>query len=248
MAGFSVLFKKEFKHQLRTYRLLIVVAIFFVFGLGTPLLLNYMPVLLPADEGIVIPDFTTTDVVKEYMDTVGQVGLIAAILVAMGAVARERESGTAAMTLSKPVGCGAFITAKLAALALAFGIGVAVGALGCYIYTLILFGNPGALDFFLANIVAGLYLLVCLAVTLMYSSLFKRQLAAGGLALVSLIGLAAISGLPVMKDYSPGALLAWSQRIASGSGPNTWGVLITSLVLALLTILIGWQVLKRKEL
>ena len=65
--------------------------------------------------------------VNEYLDTVGQIGLIAVILVAMGAVAKEREMGTAAMTLSKPVGCAAFITSKFAVLALTFGIGIAVG-------------------------------------------------------------------------------------------------------------------------
>lgn len=158
MTRFWVLFKKEARGHLRTYRLLIVVAVFFVFGLGTPLLLKYLHALLPSEDvSIVLPEFTSIDAVKEYIDSLGQVGLIAAILVAMGSVARERESGTAAMTLSKPVGCGTFIAAKLATLAVTFGIGIAVGAIGCYIYTVILFGNPGGLSFFAANLVGTLH-------------------------------------------------------------------------------------------
>ena len=118
---------------------------------------------------------------------------------------------------------------------------------------MILFGNLGVLNFFVANLVAGLYLLVCLAVIVMYSSFFKSQLAAGGMAMVSLIGLAATSGLPVLKDYSPSALLAWAQRIASGSGPSTWGALIAathsrhSSGNPMYTHR-AWQVFKRKEL
>ena len=247
--SFFILFKKELKEQVKTHRMLIVAAVFFFFGLGTPLLINYLPVLVPVEESaIVLPEFTAVDAVEGYIDTAGQVGLIAAILIAMGSVARERELGTAAMTLSKPVGCGAFVSAKLAALTVTFATGIVIGALGCYIYTMILFGNVGAPDFIAANLLIGLYLLVCLAVTLMYSCIFKSQLAAGGLALVSLISLTATSGLPLMQDYSPGALSGWARRVATSSGPQPWGALIAGIVLIALTTLIGWQVLKRKEI
>jgi len=168
--------------------------------------------------------------------------------VAMGSVATERESGTAAMTLSKPVGCGSFILAKLAALAVTFGVAIAVGAVGCYLYTVVLFGNPGGFDFFIATLIGALYLLFCLAVTVMYSGFVKSPIAAGGLSLVTLAAIAGTAGLPVMKDYSPGALLSWAEDVASAGGPNSWWVLIVSVVLIILTTVIGWQVFKRKEL
>jgi ABC-2 type transport system permease protein len=249
VSSFFVLFKKEFRGQLRTYRLLIVVAVFFVFGLGTPLMLKYLHELVPAENvAISIPEFTTADVVESFISSLGQLGLIAAILVAMGSVATERESGTAAMTLSKPVGCGSFILAKLAALAVTFGIAIAVGAVGCYLYTVVLFGNPGGFDFFIANLLGALFLLFCLAVTVMYSSFVKSPIAAGGLSLVTLAAIAGTAGLPVMKDYSPGALLSWAEDVASAGGPNSWWVFIVSVVLIILTTVIGWQVFKRKEL
>lgn len=249
MSSFFVLFKKEFQGQLKTYRLLIVVAVFFVLGLGTPLLLKYMHELVPANDTVIeIPEFTSLDSVTGYLDSLGQLGLIAAILLAMGAVSRERETGTASMTLSKPVGCGSFIVAKLAALAVTFGIGMAIGAIGCYLYTVVLFGNPGGLNFVYASLLGFLYLLFCLAVTVMYSSFFKSQLAAGGLALVTLAAILGTAGLPGMEDYSPGALVKWSQDMASGLSTNPWGILIVSVVLIILTTVIGWQVFKKKEL
>ena len=249
MSSFFVLFKKEFRGQLRTYRLLIVVAVFFVFGLGTPLMLKYLHELVPAENvAISISEFTTADVVESFISSLGQLGLIAAILVAMGSVATERESGTAAMTLSKPVGCGSFILAKLAALAVTFGIAIAVGAVGCYLYTVVLFGNPGGFDFFIATMLGALYLLFYLAVTVMYSGFVKSPIAAGGLSLVTLAAIAGTAGLPVMKDYSPGALLSWADNVASAGGPNSWWVLTVSVVLIILTTVIGWQVFKRKEL
>jgi len=46
MNGFIALFKKELKEQYRTHRFLIVGAIFTLFGIGTPLLLKFLPKLL----------------------------------------------------------------------------------------------------------------------------------------------------------------------------------------------------------
>jgi ABC-2 type transport system permease protein len=249
MTSFIAFFNKEFKGQLRTYRLLIVVAVFFVFGLGIPLLLKYMQALLPSGEvGIVLPEYTAADVAGEFLDTLGQMGLIAAILITMGMVANERESGTAGMTLSKPVGCGTFIAAKLTALALTFGVGIVVGAIGCYIYTVVLFGSLNLFNFTAATLLAMLYLFVCIAVTLMFSSFFRSQLAAGALALVVLLAMTGTAGLPGLKYYSPGALLAWSKNVALDSNDHFWGALIIGLVVIILTTVIGWQVFKRKEL
>ena len=248
MDGFAVLLKKELKQQVRTHRLLIVAAVFFFFGLGTPLMLHYLPQIVPQEDMIAIPEFTAADSVEGYLGNFGQIGLLAAILMAMGAIARERESGTTAMILSKPIGRGAFIAAKLAALAIIFAIGITLGGLGCYAYTLVIFGNPGGLHFFAANLVAGLYLLICLAVTLMFSSFFRSQLAAGGLALVLLIVMAATAGLPIMEAYSPGALLMWSTEIAEGNWSMAWGALFVSLAVVGAAPAIGWQVFRRKDI
>jgi hypothetical protein len=96
--------------------------------------------------------------------------------------------------------------------------------------------------------VAALYLVFCLAVTLMYSCLFKSQVAAGGLALLTLVVLAATAGLPGMKEYSPGALASWSERLVTGGGLDPWGALAVGVGLVLATTIAGWQAFKRMEL
>jgi ABC-2 type transport system permease protein len=249
VSSFFVLFRKEFKGQLRTYRFLIVIALFFIFGLGTPLLLKYLHALIPAEDAVIgIPEFTAADAVQSYISSLGQLGLVAAILVAMGLVAGERESGTAAITLSKPVGRGSFIVAKLGALMVTFGTAVVVGSAGCYLYTVVLFGNPGGFNFFVASLLGALYLLFCLAVTVMYSSFVRSSIAAGGLSFVTLVAIAGTAGLPGIKYYSPGALVSWAENVAMAGGPNPWWVLIVSVVLIITATVIGWRVFKSKEL
>lgn len=250
MTGFSVLLKKELRDHVKTYKLLIVVAVFLLLGLGTPLLFYYLPSLLEntGDIPIPIPDFTAADVVSEYLGTITQIGILVVILVAMGAVARERERGTAVMTLSKPVGRGTFIASKLAALSVTFGLGLASGAVACYVYTTILFTGLNAPSFVVVNLLAGLFFLVCISVTLLCSTFFKSQLAAGGLALLAIVGLWALALIPPLELYAPMGIINWGQRIIAGSGPSAWGAVGISLGLVALCTTLAWQTLLRKEL
>lgn len=249
MELFYVLLKKELTGHWRSYRLLGIVAVFFFFGATPPLLLHYLPALLPSDElSVALPEFKALDVLTEYLDSVGQVGLIAAILMAMGAVAKERERGTAAMLLCKPVNRGLFVLSKLLALGKVFFLAMIVGTAACYFYTVILFGSVDLASFAVANLLAVVYILLCLAVTITYSTMLRSQLAAGALALVSLIGLSAVSAIPVVKEYSPGAVMSWAKAIAIGLDAPMWGALAMGLAVIAISTLISWRSFNKAEI
>lgn len=249
--NFSVLFRKEVKESLKTYRLLIVVALLVVFGLTTPLILKFLPKILEMSGEAIpfqLPVFTAADAIKSYLGNLGQIGLLIAVLVSMGAIAQERERRTAVMTLSKPAGFGAFVTAKLAVLALTFAIGLILGAAGCYLYSVVLLGPFAAGSFVLINLLAFTYLLVCISLTLMFSAFFRNQLAAGGLALGSLIILALMSNIPPLAQILPVALMNWASSIAAGNGLTAWPALFVSLAIIAGSTIAAWQILKKREL
>lgn len=250
MKGFSALFKKELREQVKTHRLLIVLAVFLVLGMGTPLMLYYLPSIVNTSEGtqLPIPDFTAADVCSEFLGSIAQIGMVVVILVAMGVVSRERERGTALLTLSKPVGRGAFIAAKLAALAVTFELSLIVSALFCYLYTYILFDGVGGVAFAAATALAGLFLLLCISVTLLCSSIFKSAFAAGGLALAIIVVLWALSAIPNIGSYAPMGILSWASGLVLGKATSAWGSLAISLGLAAAFGVGAWQALVRKEL
>ena len=251
MTGLNALLKKELKEQFKTYRLLIIAGVFLFFGLSTPLMLKYLPELIKlAGEDIVIdlPPPTALQALGEYTDTVVQVGVLVAVLVAMGAVARERERGTAAMVLSKPVGRGAFVLAKLMALSLSFIVALGLASTACYIYTVLLLGEVDALAFLGSNLLLALFFILCLAVTLLFSSLFKNHLAAGGVALAALIGQTVMAQLPWIGEYTPGSLISWGSRFLSGDALSAWGAVVVSLAVVVACLSLSRLVLKRKEI
>ncbi len=171
-----------------------------------------------------------------------------AVLFAMGAVARERERGTAAMVLSKPVGRGAFVMAKLMAMSTSFIIALGVASIACYVYTVLLIGEANASGFLGLNLLMALFFVVSLSVTLLFSSLFRSQLAAGGVALAILIGQAVITQLPWIGDYTPGRLISWGTELLSGATDSAWPAVAMSIVIIIGCLFLSRLALKRKEI
>ncbi len=250
MNGFGALLKKELWEQLKTYRVIVVGSVFLFFGITTPLLLKYTPELLKlAGEQmqISLPPPTAVQSLVEYAGTVGQIGVLVAVLVAMGCVANEIQRGTAVITLSKPVTRLAFVLSKLTAVSTTFILSLAVGSAFCLVYSVVLIGQADVISFVGLNLLVALFLVFCLAVTVMFSSMFKSSLAAGGVSAGVLVGQAVISVLPLVGDYMPGKLLGWGNALFTGS-KSYWPALVVTVALIGLSVYLAQRLLKNKEM
>ena len=262
MKGLSALLKKELKEQLRTHRIFIVAGVFLVFGLITPIMVKSLPELIKmaGELDFVLPPPTAVQSLGEYTSTIVQLGVLIIVLIAMGAISRERESGTAALVLSKPVSYPAFVTAKFTALGLTTLIGTVLGSLACWGYTCILFDNVPSQAFAAQNALLLPYFALTIAATLLFSSLFRNQLTAGALGLVTIIILTIASSLPWVGRYLPGELVNWGSRLLNSTTqvwdiavettpPATaWGAIAVTLVLTISSLYLAWTFLKKKEI
>lgn len=225
--------------------------IFLLFGFSTPLMLYYLPELLKlSGEEIIIevPLPTAIQVLAEYSSTVLQIGILVAVLVAMGAIAQERVRGTAHIIFSKPISHGAFIMAKLVALSATFLTGLILGSIACYAYTIILIEDINIAAFLGQNALLALFFIFCLSFILLLSSVFRNQLAAGGIALAALIGQALMVRLPFIGDYMPGRVTDWGMDLVSGSGVTAWGAVIVTIILTALCAYLARLSLLRQEI
>jgi len=251
MTGLRALLKKEFKEQFRTHKLLIVLAVFAVFGLAAPLLVAFSPQLikLAGDANTAsLPPPTAVQAFTNFASFMIQVGMVVAVMVAMGAVANELRVGTAVITLSKPVSRAAFVLAKLISVSTTFILALAVAAGLCFFYTNRLIQSPDGTAFLQFNLLFGLHLLFSLAVTLLFSCLFKSALAAGGLAVATIIGQSFMSGMPFIGNYLPGKLLGWGSNLLVGISQNQWPAVGVTIGLTVLAVYLGQRVLKTREI
>jgi ABC-2 type transport system permease protein len=251
MTGLMPLLKKEIMEQLRTYKLVIVASIFLFFGITTPIMLKYLPQILKlagtSGLEINVPPPTAIQSLAKYTSTIGQTGVFVAVLMAMGSIANEIRQGTAVITLSKPVSRAAFVNAKLIAISLTFLLSLVAASLACYGYTAWLIGGADPLAFAVQVLLLGLFLIFCIAITLMLSSLFKSSLAAGGISLAFIVAQGILSAIPRIGDVFPGKLLSWGDLLLAGGGKSYWPALGITVVTTIVCIWLAQRWLRYKD-
>jgi len=250
---FLAMLRKELVEQWRSRRLAAVAAVFLFFGFLSPLGAKLLPDLMKSlgDTGEIVIEFptpTAQDGLLQHVKNTSQLGVFLAVLVTMGALAREKERGTAAMILSKPASRAHFLLSKFVALTLVFGLCLALAGLACYYYTVVLFKGIGDARFVEMNLLLALFIEFYLAVTLLGSTIARSQVLAGGLGLGAVFVVAILGALPRIGAYMPTALLEWARVLMVGSGEPAWGAVAVSLGGIIVCLGAALVVFERQEL
>ena len=256
MSATSVLVRKELLESWRTMRLPIVAGLFLVVGLTSPLLAKFLPEIITAAAGdqlpsIPIPTPVPADAVDQVWKNLAQFGAFAAIILAMGSVATERDRGTAAFILSKTVSRDAFIAAKVAAigaiLALCVALAVAVG----WFYTAILFEPLPATGWIGLASLAWLGLAAWAALTFLGSTVTGSAAAAAGLGFGALLVLSIASAIPNVGQFTPGGLAGPAVALAAGVPVDVGDLIVpvvsTTILIAVALGVSAWS-FRRQEL
>jgi ABC-2 type transport system permease protein len=245
--------RKELLEQVRTKRLLVLAVVLLFFGMTSPLMAKITPQILsmvPGAEAIasIIPEPTIMDAIGQYVKNVNQFGVLMALLLTMGMVAVEKDRGTAAMMLSKPLPRGVFLLAKFAATSLVFLGCMVLAGLGAYYYTVVLFHAPDAAAWVSMNLLLWVNMLVFVALTLFFSVLVRSQAAAAGLSVGVILVFSLISISPVLAKILPDRLVAWSAALFTGGIEPAWPALWVSLGLIAASLAGAWLVFRRQEI
>jgi ABC-2 type transport system permease protein len=144
---------------------------------------------------------------------------IGVVTTAQGAIVREKQLGTAAWLLSKPVSRSAFVLAKFVAYAVGFlSLAIVLPSAIFYGQSLFFAGRVPELAGFLAGVgIAALHTLFYLALTLLLGTLFNTRGPIGGIAmgvlfagflLPNVLPQAAVLAFPwMLKDLAVGLVL-----------------------------------------
>lgn len=265
--NFFLMLRKELRELATSYKLVFVPVVFALLGVSQPVAYKMLPTLLknasnlPPGSVLQIPVPNPGEVVATALGQFGQLGLFLLILVAMGAVAGERQSGVAATVLTKPVSRGAYFAAKVIAYGLLAAVSLFLAiALTAY-YTDLLIGPVNWGGAFLGALLYLPNLLLAVAAAVAFSSFMPTSLGAGGLALVAYILLNTVPKYlgSFSRQAYPGALTEGAAAAMLGKplpAADTLGLtfpaaslpLATVLVLAIAFALLGWGLLRRQEI
>ena len=246
MSTVVALLRKDVLEQWRTYKLLSAVLILLAFGLMSPLVAKYTPELVEgfvSDLETTLPAPKTSDAIDQIIRNFGQMAPFAAILLAMGTIATEKQRGTAALVLVKPVTRTAFIVSKFTALSATLFAGMALGCIGGYFYTMVLFEALPVAGFTMSTLLMFLAIMVIASVTFLASTLFRSSVPAACVGLAAFAVMALLSVIPGLGDYMPMGLYWPARELALGNNPGkligpvlaNLGMVASSLLLASLS-------------
>ncbi len=201
MKGYAAFVRKELLEQRRTYKLLIMLAVFTIFGTMSPLLAKLMPDLFKSMEiegmTITIPEPTFIDAYAQFFKNVTQMGVIVLLLVFSGSMSHDLSKGTLTNVLAKGLPRASVILSKYTASLALWTLSLALSAAVNYVYTLYLFGSHTAANLMLSLLCLWLFGAFLIAISVLTGTLFK-----GGYS--GLLVTAVILGLLLLLSAFPG--------------------------------------------
>lgn len=254
--GFAAFCRREFLEQLRTFRLLIVLAAFLFVGIASPVLAKLTPQLLSAlgsdelggVELLLVKEPDATDALFQYQKNFALLPLLV-ILLMMGAVSGEKARGTAAMSLVKPVSRTAWLLAKGVVPAVVLLGGTLLAAIITLAYTVVLFGEIDVFGFAAMNGLLLLSLWSWLSIALLGSTLMPGIGASAGFALGTFAVVSLLGSFPSLGRFTPAGLGNAVVDLVLGRDPTHVGTsLAATTVFILLPLALAAWSLRRQEL
>lgn len=253
MRGYGAFAKKEWMQVVRSYKLYILLTVFFIFGMLSVLGAKFMPQLMDAllPEGMVLqlPDPTALDAWAQFFKNIAQLGFFILAIVFSGSMASEIKSGTLVPLLTKGLPRTTVVLAKFSILTLVWSICCAVCFVVCQLYTIYFF--PQRLPNLLFSVVC-LWLFGVLLVTLvlvggiLFRSSYGSLLFTGGVVVAGFI----FNMLPGCQKYNPLVLATNNMQLLNGQSDTAafiWPVLLCIGCIAGL-LLVGIAAFRRTKL
>ncbi|MCL2014862.1 MAG: ABC transporter permease [Defluviitaleaceae bacterium] len=256
MSNFMIFLKKEFSEIIRTKWLLVIACVFGGFSILSPLTARFMTdilVLALGDDGLGIPlpavDFTQS--YMQFFGDIGQMGIIAIILLSMGVILRELRSGTAYTMFMKGLAPAVFVIAKFTARAFALLVIMFLAATLVQLYTFLLFEET----FNYGNVLLSVSL-IWLYLSFVLSFVMFASAAVNSTAISALVSFGAwillmiFGQIPVVGRFVPSILSAERPfEVLTGYFSNylLWNILIT-VALILVFLALCARVIQNKEI
>lgn len=242
MRGLNAFLKKEFCEMIRTYKVLILGAVFFLLGVIGPLTAKYMPEIMEQflPEGMVLALETprAIDSWMQFFKNVPQMGIVIVVIIFSGIMASEWSKGTLVLVLTKGLARKKVILAKFVtatvmwSAAYWFSFGISYG------YTRF-FWDERTPHLGAAVAFVWLFGVMLIGVTLLGGVLFRGSynvlLFVGFLVVVLFV----LNMFPVIQKYNPMMLvssnvelLEGTKRLRDFAAPAV--ITVTALILAVL--------------
>ncbi len=254
MKGFTPFLRKELSETLRTWRIWVLPGFLLFSALSSPLVTYLMPTLLDSlgtaqqRLSITVSDPTALQAYLEFLGNLSELTLFALVIAYGGIVSGEVRSGTAALTLAKPLSRAAFVAGKWLSQGAVILVAAGLGTLICIGLTQLLFGGGPAGRTIVAVALWATYALMLLAVMVWLSVELKAPAAASGAGVGVYAALLVLAQFEVTSSGTPAGLPAAGLAIVRGEPAQWLGPLVATAVVAAACLVAAVLRFERREI
>lgn len=256
MKSFLAFLKKEWMENIRSGRITVLLILFLIFGIMNPAIAKITPWMMEImadsllESGMIITEVKTTALTSwtQFFKNI-PIGLIAFVLIFSRSFAREYESGTLVLVLTKGLSRYKVILAKSSIMLSLWTVLYYLCFAVTYSYNSYYWDNSIALNLFPAALCWWLFGLLIICLVVLYSSILFSSgailLCTGATTIVIYIA----GMFPQTKNYTP-ALLMNSSALISGvatATSYTKAAIITA-ALCVICILISIPIMNKKQI
>jgi ABC-2 type transport system permease protein len=210
MKGYIAFTKKEVLESFRTYRMLILVSVFFLFGMLSPLTAKLMPEIFKslALDGIVItiPTPVALDAYAQLFKNLSQMGMLVVLLVFSGMLSTEITKGTLINMLTKGLSRSAVILSKFTVSLATWTLSLLIAFVTTYGYTVYLFGSGNQPNLLFSVFCLWLFGAFLLSLILLSSSFMPGNFGGLTMTTVLIVLMMILDAFPKLHQFNPIAL------------------------------------------
>lgn len=221
MKQFIAFSKKEFYESNATFRIHILLAVFLIFGIMSPLLAKLTPEIIKSlgDTGVIIqiPEPTALDSWAQFFKNIGQMGILVVVIMFCGIMSNELSKGTLINLLTKGLKRNTVILSKFFVATILWLLAYLLCFSVCLAYTAYFWDLGDMNNALLAFAAPWLFGELIIALLILGGTLFGNIYGSLLSCLSVVIALNIVSIFPKTSKYNPVTLSGGTLSLLSGA-------------------------------
>lgn len=218
------LWRLEWLRLVRTYRWLVLVGLYAFFGVLGPYTARYFNDIISrfgtGDVVIEAPDPQPVDGIVQFVSNASQLGLLAVVVVATGALAVDARPEVAAFLRTRTTRAGTVLLPRYTVNAAAAAFALVIGTAIAWVLSAVLIGPLPAGRMVLGTLLGMLYLAFAVAVVAGVAGWARSQAATVLVALGTLLVLPILGLVDAVAPWLPSELLGAVTALVAGAPPG----------------------------
>ena len=254
MKNYLAFLKKEVFEYAKTYKLIIMLMVFAVFGITNPLMAKLLPEILGSlmTDGIImtLPEATAYDAWTQFFKNATQMGLIVMMILFSPVLSSELSKGTLINMVTKGLSRTAVILSKYTCMVLVWTISIALCFGLTYSYTVYLFPAGETANLLFSTLCLWLFGEFLLTVLLLSATLTKSNYGCLLITGVAVVVCMIVNIIPAAHRYNPISLVTDNMGLITNSieVSSLYCTILISFLLSFLFVLLSVMIFRKKQL